>query len=75
MSNGVSLVCILLSGSIHAGILQAPQWSVEDDRRDSRNYATIETSAGSVDIELLGDQAPRAVENFVQLAGGVPLTG
>ena len=35
-----------------------------------KTYATLHTNAGPIRIELFGNQAPKTVRNFVELAEG-----
>ncbi len=44
------------------------RWQAEPNPADSRVRARIETDAGAIDVELLGDVAPLTVANFLGLA-------
>ena len=62
----VLLAALAASLAASAARAQAPQ----RPRRRRIQYAVFETSRGKIGVKLLPQKAPKAVENFVQLAQG-----
>ena len=58
-TGGIGFTMLLLTG-----LVAGPAWAAEGERP----MATIETTKGTITLELYPDEAPKTVQNFITLA-------